>query len=445
MTAFVTLVLVLVPLVIVARGTWAVVRFARLPRQGKRHHLIMQWHRSRWRWFCRHAHPPLAYVDQHRPAAGLPGRTSVRVRAKSDAATQKLRYPKARRWRADEFGWCCRVRTIPRVGRPQLEQAAEDLANSWRCARVQVSQIKPGRVMLRGLRHDPLVEPFTEADVPPGVFGPLADVDLRDLRLYLGKDEWGEHRYVPLSGVAGITIGGMPGYGKTELVKSIVRQLAPLPVKFLFIDGKGSFDYEEYRGRALILTGDDLGSAADALTAGHDEMRDRLGSILDLTGGYTNGWHVGPHPGFELQVTIIDECHTFYDLDGVKGDKDAERLVRQCRQLTAQLVKKGRSALCLTIVITQKQTTDACPSSIRDQCAVGMSFATRTRDGSVAALGETIKDYPTYDPTTLQDPAYVGVMTARLATGADPFTRIRVPRLTAQAAQARAADLAEVE
>lgn len=438
MTGFLALVLVLALLVLAARGALGVTRFARLPHQAKRQYPAMLWARITWRWFCRHAHPPLAYVDQHRRSVGVPGLTSVRVRSKPDARTQKLRYPKARRWRADEYGWQCRIRTIPRVGRVQLEASAEDLANKWRCARVQVSQPKPGRILLRGLRHDPLTDPFTEAEAPPGVFGyGLPPLDLRKLRLYLGRDEWGEHRYVPLSGVAGITIGGMPGYGKTELVKSIIRQLAPLPVKFIFIDGKGSFDYDEYRARSWLCTGDDLGTAAGAFDAAHDEMRNRLGSILDLTGGYTNGWHVGPSPGFELLVTIVDECHTFYDLDGIKGDREAERLVRQCRMQTAQLVKKGRSALCLTIVITQKQTTDACPSSIRDQCAVGMSFATRTRDGSVAALGETIKDYPTYDPTTLQDPAYVGVMTARLATGADPFVRIRVPQLTAAAARFR--------
>lgn len=58
----------------------------------------------------------------------------------------------------------------------------------------------------------------------------------------------------------------------------------------------------------------------------------------------------------------------------------------------------------------------------------------------MAALGDHIREHPSYCPTTLQDPAYVGVCTAALRTGQDPFVRLRVPEVTEEAAAARAAE-----
>jgi hypothetical protein len=52
--------------------------------------------------------------------------------------------------------------------------------------------------------------------------------------------------------------------------------------------------------------------------------------------------------------------------------------------------------------------------------------------------GEGIRGYPSYCPTGLQDPAYIGVATASLTTGHDPFVRIRVPQLTEEAVAQRA-------
>jgi DNA segregation ATPase FtsK/SpoIIIE, S-DNA-T family len=426
-----TLALVLAPCVIAAWGVWSFVRFARLTSQGKRHHLIMLGYRVRWRWLCRAV--GIAWIDQHRgrvfhPLSG-PTRTRVRLRGKSEYGW--LRYPKGR-WRADAHGWSVQVRALPKSGgRRQLTDAAEHIANAWKCARVQVAQPRPGRLLIRAVRLDPLLEPYSVTDMPRGL------PDLRKLALYLGRDEWGEHRWISLPGVTGITVGGLPGYGKTELIRLWLHQLAGLPVRLVFIDGKGGGDYEEFRDRAWLYAGDDVGQAADVLGAVESEMRSRFATVLAKTGS-RNAWHSGPAPGFELVLTIIDECHTFYDLDAVKGSKDGSELaVRQCRARTAQLVKKGRSVLFVTLVITQKQTSDAVPTAIRDNCSVGLSFATRTRDASVAALGEHIRDYPSYDPSALQDPAYVGVCVASLRTGSDPFVRVRVPELTPQAAQLR--------
>lgn len=391
------------------------VRVAMLDPAARRYWLAARWAKFQWRRVAKNLR--LAPVDRH-------------VGDKIDSHRDKtVNLPRAR-FRPDPYGLRVRLRLVPGVSRADVEATADYLAVAWKAHRIAVTQPRPHRLELRALRRDPLWDPYPQDLIPPGVLPPDPAADLRKVSLYLGRDEWAEHRRIRLSGVAGITIGGQPGYGKTELVGFLLRQLAPLPAKFIIIDGKGSYDYEPWRDRAWILSGDDLDDAAAAVDAAHTEMRLRLGNILELTGGTPNGWHVGPREGLELLVTIIDEASTFFDFEGVKGDRDAERTVRQIRSLTGQLAKKGRSALCLTVLISQKQTGESVPTPIRDQCAVGMSFAVRNKEGAEAALGAGIRDFPAVCPTGLQSPDYIGCMTVRLPEpGADPFVRVRVPRL----------------
>jgi DNA segregation ATPase FtsK/SpoIIIE, S-DNA-T family len=426
------------------RLVYAAVRFAMLPPAAKRNYPAALWAKFRWRWLC--VNLSLAYLDRHRKRATVrtvPFGTSVKVQPPDMDAPARLRYPRAR-FRADAFGLVARVKTVPKVGRAEFEKNADYIADAWRCHRVQVSQPKPGRLLVRGLRTDPLTLPYPMADAPAEVYSNPHHESHLLLRLYAGRDEWGADRWLPLPGVTGITIGGLPGYGKTLLAWSWLAQLAPAPVAFAFVDGKGGGDYFDWQERAWLFAGDDLAAAAAVLEAVYAEMRSRFATVLERT-GYRNAWHRGPSPDFPMVVTVIDEAHTFFDLDAVRRDQEAERLVRRCRFLAGELVRKGRSVLMLTILITQKQTSDAIPTAIRDNCRVGASFAARTRDAAVAALGEHIREYPTYCPTGLQDPAYTGVCTVSLRTGLDPFVRLRVPEVTEQAALERARGAAALD
>ncbi|WP_240926210.1 hypothetical protein [Streptomyces sp. JB150] len=78
------------------------------------------------------------------------------------------------------------------------------------------------------------------------------------------------------------------------------------------------------------------------------------------------------------------------------------------------------------ILISQKSTGDAIPTFIRGVCPVGLSFAQKTVEAAVAALGDDIRNWPDASPVTLQDPAYVGVAVMAMQ-GRPGFTRIRTP------------------
>jgi DNA segregation ATPase FtsK/SpoIIIE, S-DNA-T family len=430
------LALVAAVLVVLAIGS-AVARFAAAPRAAKRNYPRMIWCRWRWRWLTRNL--GLAYPDphgkiKHRGAIGPAIGSHVRIERQKG----RVRYPRAR-FRADAYGVRAYVKTTPRAGRAEFEAHSQHIADTWRCHRVQVSQPRPGRLVVRGLRTDPLAEPLA-------VTPQMGEVYADPFRPYLGRDEWSAHRWADLRGLTGVTIGGLPDYGKTSLVLELLCQLAgSSSVQFVLIDGKGGGDYQCWDDRAWLTCGDDLATAADTWARVEGLMNRRLAAVGTIPGP-RNRWHVGPTPDYPLIVTVADECHTFFDLEAAKAyGKDAEQLARRCRTSGRELVKKGRSVLLLNVFITQKQTGDAIPTSIRDICGLGFSFACRTRDAAVAALGEQIRDYPSYCPSQLQaKPDYVGVTTATLPTGADPFVRLRVPEVTEAMANARAARTAHL-
>jgi S-DNA-T family DNA segregation ATPase FtsK/SpoIIIE len=120
-----------------------------------------------------------------------------------------------------------------------------------------------------------------------------------------------------------------------------------------------------------------------------------------------------------------------------------ESLARRCIALIGELIRKGRSVLCLTILATQKTTGDSIPTSLRDNSGLAVAFALKTTESSVAALGDAIREYPGYSPTLLREtPNGIGTAVVTLTTGTDPFTRLRVPQLAEQWAAARAAESA---
>src|ERR1017187_9322969 len=234
-------------LLIMIRPAIAIVRFARCPAAAKRHYPRMVLARLRWKHLARQlGFARLEVVDR---------------KSRELDARPVMHHPKGR-FRADQFGWHCKVRTVPKVGRAQLEQASDHVANAWRCHRVSVTQTAPGRIVLRGMRRDPLAEPFGQDGAPAGSYDGVPDAT----RLYVGRDEFGTDRWAPIAGLTGVSVVGLPGYGKTSLVLSWLMQLAGTgAVQFVFIDGKGGGDYRDWTPRAWLAAGDELDGAAETL------------------------------------------------------------------------------------------------------------------------------------------------------------------------------------
>ncbi|OKI49088.1 cell division protein FtsK [Streptomyces sp. MJM1172] len=394
----------------------AVVRYVRADR-GTRVSM-RQAVQVRWGWVRLARMAGLTVTDK------TPG-LLAQITAQKDGPTPAPRVLTPRiKVKPDQFGVIVRARTLPQVGLDEYQKAARFLADAWRCTRVSVLPDGPGRVVIRGVRSDPLTTPT--AHRPTG--RPPTDLT----RWELGVDEYAAQVCVSLANVPGVTVAGTPGAGKTSGINKFVCDFAPsAAIQIAGADGKVSHasegDYADLVKRMFAFCGDDL-DEANALFKRLVELRKRRSSTIRDVLGVKNMWHVGPSPEWPLVALIIDEAHTFFrEYKGSDAEtKRLAALTAENARLVEDLVKKGRSVGILVILISQKTTGDAIPTFIRDVCPIGLSFAQKTVEAAVAALGDDIRNWPDASPVTLQDPAYVGVAVMAMQ-GRPGYTRIRTP------------------
>ncbi|MFE7558500.1 cell division protein FtsK [Kitasatospora sp. NPDC057500] len=336
----------------------------------------------------------------------------------------------------DRFGVVVRAKCLPKVGLEEFQRSARFLADAWRCTRVSVLPDGPGRVVIRAVRLDPLITPTEH--VPTGTVPGSLDT------WGLGLDEYADDVSLPLANVPGVTVAGLPGFGKTSLINKLICDLAPSEaVQFAVADGKVSTahegDYADLTPRLFAFAGDDL-AEANALFKRMVKLRRGRSSSIRTVLGVKNMWHVGPSRIWPLTILIIDEAHTYFrEYKGNDAEtKKLAALSTENTRLVEDLVKKGRSVGIMVILATQKATGDAIPTFIRDVCPLGLSFAQKTAEASVAALGDDIRNWPAANPVNLQDPAYVGVASMGVQ-GRPGFTRVRTPYVS-DADAARIAD-----
>jgi DNA segregation ATPase FtsK/SpoIIIE, S-DNA-T family len=334
-----------------------------------------------------------------------------------DQWTRQHRFPAAE-FTADDQGVTATVAAIAGAGLADYQKAASYLADTWGCVSVRAEQQGPGLIRLRGLHHDPLLAP-ARVDLPGTAPASLT-------AWWLGWAEDASPVYVRLAEVSGMVVAGLAGFGKTMLVAHLLGQLAPSPaVQFVLIDGKGGPDYDRLASRAWMAAKDDLDQVWTVLRRVHRLMLDRQGAIAQVL-RVTDAWHLGPSPSWPLIVVVIDEAHTFFhERKGTAPEVKAHNaLVAELSRLVEELIRKGRNVAIQVMLLTQRATGDAIPTRIRDNCQVAISFATRTVDGAVAALGEEIRQHPDASPVLLNDPAYVGVAVTSLP-GRPGFQRVR--------------------
>jgi S-DNA-T family DNA segregation ATPase FtsK/SpoIIIE len=401
--------------VLVGWAMWWVVRYLRADAMTRQS--IRQAVRVRWGWKRLAPMLKLSATDKTPTALASLANTNGKP------IKPRVLIP-ALRVKHDAYGVIARANCLPGVGLEQFQRAAPHLADAWRCTRVAVTQDKPGQLVIRGVRLDPLKFP-TEHH-------PTGEVPDETARWDLGLDEYAQPVSVNLTQVPGVTVAGLPGFGKTSLVNRLLSDWAPSrAVQFACADGKVSAayegDYADWVQRMFAFVGDDLEEANRLFRRLVELRRARSASVRTVL-GVKSMWDIGPSDRWPLVVLIVDEAHTYFR-DHKGSDPKTKKLAALAAEnarLVEDLVKKGRSVGLLVILTTQKSTGDAIPTFIRDVCPVGLSFAQKTAEAAVAALGEEIREWPDANPINLQDPTYVGV--ASMNHQSQPgFTRIRTP------------------
>ncbi len=371
-------------------------------------------------------HPAQAAVRQHtrqarRLAAEWPQLAQTLGLGYRDQWTRQHRFPRAE-FAADDQGVTATLAAIAGAGLADYQRAAGYLADTWGCVSVRAEQQGPGLVRLRGLHHDPLLAP-ARIDLPGTAPASLDS-------WWLGWAEDSHPVNVRLAEVSGIVVAGLAGFGKTMLVAHLLGQLAPSPaIQFVLVDGKGGPDYDRLTPRAWLAAKDDLDQVRAVLRQAHRLMADRQAAIAQVLGA-TDVWHLGPSPSWPLVLIVVDEAHTFFhERKGTSPEVKAHNaVVAELSRLVEELIRKGRNVAIQVMLLTQRATGDAIPTRIRDNCQVAISFATRTLDGAVAALGEEIRQHPDASPVLLNDPNYVGVAVTSLP-GRPGFQRVRTPQV----------------
>jgi S-DNA-T family DNA segregation ATPase FtsK/SpoIIIE len=106
--------------------------------------------------------------------------------------------------------WGVRVdaSTVGKLGVEEFQNAASHLADVWRVGQVRVEQARPGLVRLRVLITDPLTSHTRWTADATDSAGPA---------LWLaGVDADGQPVTIRSSGVSGVVVAGLAGYGKTS-------------------------------------------------------------------------------------------------------------------------------------------------------------------------------------------------------------------------------------
>jgi S-DNA-T family DNA segregation ATPase FtsK/SpoIIIE len=158
-------------------GLWLLLVVVRYVRADRGTRVSMrQAVRVRWSWVRLARMAGLTVTDK------TPG-LLAQITAQKDGAAPAPRVLTPRiKVKPDRFGVVVRAGTLPKVGLEEYQKAARFLAAAWRCTPVSVLPNGPGRVVIRGVRSDPLTTPTEHR--PTG--RPPEDV----ARWELGVDEY---------------------------------------------------------------------------------------------------------------------------------------------------------------------------------------------------------------------------------------------------------------
>lgn len=216
-------------------------------------------------------------------------------------------------------------------------------------------------------------------------------LDPLSMSVRLGVDENGQPVNVAFSGHSGLVIGGTPGSGKSAAATVLTLPLLLSPLaKVHVIDLKGGADWLWAKPAAASFVNDDenLVAIVELLHSIQADMRARLSNVP--VGQSSNFWARPRTPEEPFVLLVLDEVQALFDTTGVP-DKERKALMLEAASITADIIKRGRSAGFCVLMATQKPTSDSLPTRIRDNASLRVCFRVLTAEAERAVLG-TIPD-----------------------------------------------------
>lgn len=208
--------------------------------------------------------------------------------------------------------------------------------------------ITPGRVQ------------FTTVPTLPHSVKGCSHFDLRSGAVVVGLDvATGQPGGFSIREESGLVVGAMPGAGKTVLLSHVRSALAGRAV-FHYFDGKLDAP-EEF---------------VTHLKEMQKVMEQRLARRLDF-------WNTQKPP--KLLVAVLDEAQRVFQASG--SSKEEKAAAEERGRLVRDLVQRGRSAGVVVVLASQRLTSDAIPTAVRDILGVKIAGRVTRPEDAELVLG----------------------------------------------------------
>lgn len=181
-----------------------------------------------------------------------------------------------------------------------------------------------------------------------------------------------------------LLIGGMSGYGKTDLIRMIVYQLiarfSPDQIEIYIIDLKG-FSFLPFRNIPHIRSiGRNLAHAYITLNDAVKEMKSRSSQIWE-----TGNRHLSK--SYPWRIILIDEAAQIAP-DHFRGDKDSKEIAQKCDTLAGEISCVGREAGIGLIYCTQRPDSKTINPQVKANADASICFRTKNRTNSEIIIGK---------------------------------------------------------
>lgn len=268
-------------------------------------------------------------------------------------------------------------------------RAKEKLASAWGVPSVKIEPAGPNRIRVVGMvnafeRDGAITWQPVGATVDDVAATPVADYLSR---LPVGEAYDSHTPWVQDFREANLTIGGVPGGGKSVYLSCLLAHFAVHPhIEVGMIDLKMGVEAEPWVNRLSAVAR----TQAEAVqliswTLGQAKARYERQRQHAVRNGWKGGRDGTPFlgPDEPVRVLVVDEAAELFS----GATRDSRALAEQATEELRSLVSLGRAAGYIVILATQKPTTDTLPSAIRDLTVIRVAFRTTTATATQAILG----------------------------------------------------------
>ncbi|MEJ7437781.1 zonular occludens toxin domain-containing protein [Staphylococcus warneri] len=221
------------------------------------------------------------------------------------------------------------------------------------------------------------------------------EFDIESMKFYTAMKETGEKFAVPFKNNGGYLVGGVAGSGKSaSFLVMLMAMLNQDAIDLTIIDGKtapteldefqkyGLADVHKFKSSGGQRNYDEI---LEVVTKFDEEVAERAEDFKEKY-GVNNFWNIPVEKRPILKVLLIDECQVFFSEKG--KDNDDKQLIRKIQATVENTVRISRAYGGMVCLATQKPSSEAISTDLRDNCGLKLSLRAETSSAESMVIGE---------------------------------------------------------